>query len=122
MLEVAVAHGQHTTRRAFFKGAAATILAGTVAGTVVAAPTVTATEAFPTPDMMRVAADGMITSYRRYGIEFIPQPNGSIGRCIYAGEDTPYEHDAVSRLDQRMKDWPELRQAVMDRVRERHRA
>jgi hypothetical protein len=36
MLEVAVAHGQHTTRRALFVGGAAAIIAGSVAGTAAA--------------------------------------------------------------------------------------
>jgi hypothetical protein len=105
--------GQSTTRRALFVGAAATFLAANVAGTVAA-------ELFPTPDMMRMAADGMIQMYKRYGVDFIPQPNGSIGKCIFIGEGTTYDHDVVTGLDQKMKDWPDLRRAVLDRVRDIH--
>jgi hypothetical protein len=122
MLEVAMAHGQHTTRRAFFKGAVAAIAVANVAGAVVAASATAATEVFPTPDMVRMAAEGMIQTYGRYGVRFIPQPDGRVFKSIYVGEDNPYDHDAVTGLDKRMEDWPELRRAVLDRVREIHAA
>jgi hypothetical protein len=106
-----VALTQSTTRRALFVGAAATFLAANVAGTLAAEP-------FPTPDMMRMAADGMIQTYGRYGVRFIPQPDGRIFKSIDAGVHTPYDHEAVTGLDKRMDDWPELRRAVFDRMRE----
>ncbi|MDG2570807.1 hypothetical protein P7L87_24975 [Vibrio parahaemolyticus] len=108
-----MSHGQHTTRRALFVGAAATILTANVAGALAA-------ELFATPDMICMAADGMLTMYARNGVQFVPQPNGKMSMCIDATEDTPYDHDVVSALDKRMKEWPELRKAVFNRVRERY--
>jgi hypothetical protein len=110
-----VASTQSMTRRALLTGAVAAIVATNVAGTVAA-------ETFPTPDMIRMAADGMIQTYNRYGVRFIPQPDGRVFKSIYVGEDNPYDHDAVTGLDKRMEDWPELRRAVIDRVREIHAA
>jgi hypothetical protein len=68
--------------------------------------------------MVRMAADGMIQTYRRYGVRFIPQPDGGMSKSIYAGVDNTYDHDAVMDLDHRMEGWPELKQAVFDRMRE----
>lgn len=104
-------YGQSTTRRAFFKGAVAAIAVASVAGTAAA-------ETFPTPEMMRMAADGMLTMYKRYGVTFFPQADGRIFRCMYAGEDNTYDRDAVTSLDRKMEDYPDLHRAVMARVRE----
>jgi hypothetical protein len=109
-----MAHGQHTTRRAFFKGAVAAIAVANVAGTTAVA----AQASFPTPDMMRMAADGLLTMYRRYGVQFIPQPDGRVSKCVDAGEDTAYDEDVVTGLDRKMETHPDLHQAVIARVRE----
>lgn len=106
-----MAHSEHMHRRAFLKGAATAIIAANVAGTAAAA-------SFPDPSMMRMEADGMLAMYERNGVNFIPQPNGRVAKSIFIGDNNLYDHEVVSGLDKQMDDRPELRQAVIDRVRE----
>lgn len=108
-----MAHGQHTTRRAFLKGAVAAIAVANVAATE-AAPLFTAEEA------LQMRAETVISQYLANGVNWCPQPDGRLFRYVYVDLEegqTEREAAAVEQLDAKMKANPELRSVVIKLLR-----
>jgi len=99
-----MAHGQHTTRRAFFKGAAATILAGTVAGTAIARQS----------DMLRFRAEQLIADAREVRIALVLNPHTG-GIWVTEPVDEPQTEEEMQvwhRLKLRLRSDPALKAEV----------
>ncbi len=64
------------------------------------------------------AVEGTLDQYERFGVRFIPQPNGQMHQSISVWVDSPYDHDAVTKLNETLRSNPKLREAVFARVRE----
>jgi len=99
-----MAHGQHTTRRALFKGAAATILAGTVAGTAIARQ----------PDMLRFRAEQLIADAREVRIALVLNPHTG-GIWVAEPADDPHTEEEAAvwhRLKRRLREDPVLKAEV----------
>jgi hypothetical protein len=116
-LEVAVAHGQHTTRRAFLVGAAGIAVAAGAAIPEVAK----ADPPFRYDAALAKRADTVVGQYAARGVTIWPNSSGGLAKAVHIdldGRAPDYDEVIVAELDKRLAENPDLAQAVIKRVRE----
>lgn len=108
-----MAHGQHTTRRAFFKGAVAAIAVANVAGTAAA-------QLFTTEEILQMRAAATIEEYLANGVGLLVNGReNTLSKLVYVeGGLTEREQREVEKLDRRVRTMPGLRQAIIDRMKD----